>query len=123
MHICKTKEKKELQGYEDRFIQAMDDDVNTAAGIGVLFELIKYIHISKKGSKLLLKLGNLIGLFYQIPEEDSFSEAVIRLVEERKKARLNKDFEKSDQIRDLLLKEHQIIIEDLGSEFRLRKVN
>ena len=37
----KGSEKIDLNAYKDKFIAAMDDDLNTADAIGVIFELVK----------------------------------------------------------------------------------
>lgn len=82
--------------------------------MAVLFELAKEVNKSKDAglSALLVKLANQIGLLEQNPEsyfkaqpaDSEFSEAQIEaLIAERKTARANRDFARSDEIRDELL--------------------
>lgn len=100
--------------YEADFLAVMNDDFNTPKAMAVLFELAKEVNKTSDGSLagLLLKLANQIGLleadvetfFKSQPAGDSaLDEAAIEaFIEERKQARANKDFARSDEIRDQL---------------------
>ena len=68
----KGSEKIDLNAYKDKFIAAMDDDLNTADAIGVIFELVKDANTlfaeggdadeAKKTLKLLDELLDVLGL-------------------------------------------------------------
>ncbi|MDR2157675.1 MAG: cysteine--tRNA ligase [Clostridiales Family XIII bacterium] len=102
-----------LAAYRERFVGAMDDDLNTADALSVLFGLISEINgaIKNGASKayaegalaLLTELAHVLGLLEKdgadAAEED---EALRALVEERRKARETKDFARADEIRDIL---------------------
>lgn len=116
-------ERKDLEGfksYEMRFRDAMDDDLNTAYAIGVIFELITAINTAVKdgATKIfakscldqLLKLTYVLGLLEK-EDENAVSSDVLALIEERQEARRNKNFAKADEIRDLL-KAQGIILKD-----------
>ena len=99
--------------YEAEFLAVMNDDFNTPKAIAVLFELAKELNKTQDLSlaSLLVKLANQIGLlemeaetfFKSQPSDSELSDADIEaLIEERKAARANKDFARSDEIRDQL---------------------
>ncbi|BBP45743.1 cysteine--tRNA ligase [Thiosulfatimonas sediminis] len=99
--------------FETDFIAVMNDDFNTPKAMAVLFELAKEVNKTKDSSLagLLIKLANQIGLLEQ-PVESFFKlqpstsdlddTQIDALIEERKLARMNKDFARSDEIRDQL---------------------
>ncbi|MDY6064933.1 MAG: cysteine--tRNA ligase [Finegoldia sp.] len=110
-----------LQKFRADFERAMDDDINTADAISVLFDYVKYINKTFKtdsskclledGYKLLEDMGFVLGILFKEKEEDILDEDIERLIEERNAARAQKDFARADQIRDDLL-ERGIVIKD-----------
>lgn len=99
--------------FEAEFMAVMNDDFNTPKAMAVLFDLAKEVNRSKEAglAGLLVKLGNQIGLleqdattfFKSQPSQSELTdEAIEQLIMERKEARANKDFARSDDIRDLL---------------------
>lgn len=106
---------KPLEGtaFEAEFMEVMDDDFNTPKAMAVLFELAKEINKSESPAltALLVKLANQIGLlemdadsFFKSQPSDSdvSDEEIEALIEERKQARADRDFARSDEIRDRL---------------------
>jgi cysteinyl-tRNA synthetase len=103
---------EDLNMYRQRFIEAMDDDLNTADGISVIFELIKEINTKVRSGcskpfaegclKILGELAGVLGLLLEDNEGSNVDEEINALVEERQQARTNKDFRRADEIRDLL---------------------
>ncbi len=111
----------ELSERRKQFVDAMDDDLNTADGISALFDLTKDINtkildksVSKAvcefAAKLFDELSNVLGLLYNRKENDLDSE-IEALIEERQEARKNKDWATADRIRDEL-KARGIILKD-----------
>ncbi len=107
-----------MEGYKDKFIAAMEDDLNTADAISVLFEAVRFINSAKDMSaedaicckNMLKELGGVLGLL-QKERKDDISSEVEALIAERTEARKNKDWAKSDEIRDRL-KEMGVVLED-----------
>ena len=102
-----------LDKYRDRFIEAMDDDLNTADAISVIFELAKFMNtnISDQSSKEFVQLNldifnELTGVLNiankSIEEDDSLSQKVEDLIAKRAQAKKEKNFALADQIRDEL---------------------
>ncbi|WP_130537510.1 cysteine--tRNA ligase [Thiomicrorhabdus indica] len=99
--------------FEKEFVEVMNDDFNTPKAFAVLFELAKEVNKTRDTglAGLLVKLSNQIGLleqdietfFQSQPSNSELDEAQIEaFIEERKQARANKDFARSDEIRDHL---------------------
>ena len=100
-----------LPDYIARFEAAMDDDLNTADAISVIFELVKFSNsTSGEGSTkaycealqgTISKLCDVLGII--VEQEQGILDADIEaLIEERQLARKNKDFARADAIRDEL---------------------
>jgi cysteinyl-tRNA synthetase len=102
-----------IAGYKEKFIAAMDDDINTADAISVLFEIVKDINLElapgvtyskeflEKLKGLIRELGGVLGLL-QKEKEDEISPEVKELVEARARARKEKNWAEADRIRDEL---------------------
>ena len=105
--------------YSKRFEEAMSDDFNTPVAVSVLFELVRELNKAKteapeKAEALaaeLKALADLLGLLTQEPEyflqnstlSEGLDEAAIQaLIDERTQARKDKNFARSDEIRDEL---------------------
>ena len=99
-----------ISGHKDKFIAAMDDDLNTADAISAIFELVADVNkiITKKPAKsvceecakAIRELGAVLGLLQGgSGEADDDIQAILA---ERADARANKDWAKSDELRDKL---------------------
>ena len=108
-----------LDSYREKFIVAMDDDLNTADAISVIFELVKEINTalaemnedSKKNAlALITELCDVLGIAKE-KEETLLDSDIEELIEKRNNARKEKNFALADEIRDSL-KEMGIILED-----------
>lgn len=110
----------QLESYVEKFEEAMEDDVNTADAIAVIFDLVKDINtnLSFENSKALLKkaydifstLTGVLGLVQKRERKDLDAE-IEALIEKRQQARKEKNWAVADQIRDEL-KARGIILED-----------
>lgn len=116
-------EKEALAGYEkyrQEFIEAMDDDLNTADAISAIFELITAINtavkdgasreFAEKSLETLMELATVVGLL-QKDDEGGVDDDIQALVDERQEARKAKNFARADEIRDML-KERGITLKD-----------
>ena len=106
---------RELEGFREKFIRAMDDDLNTADGIAAIFELISDINLmvregaskpfAESARGLLTELTSVLGLLEQEGTgdgEQGLDAEIEALITERQEARKNKDFARADEIRDEL---------------------
>ena len=111
MTDAEKKNAGELLGAAKRFEDAMDDDINTADALAVIFDLVRFANseTNEESSKEfvqaikdeILMLGDILGMVFEKKEEvlDSQIEA---LIEERQAARARKDFARADEIRNQL---------------------
>ena len=104
------------------FIEAMDNDFNTAGAVAALFELSKVINTARDNSAtnehlkpaqdLFRELINMLGLKLEDKQGSSEKDAEVNaLIAERNEARNQKQWKRSDEIRDQL-KEMGVTIED-----------
>jgi cysteinyl-tRNA synthetase len=106
----------DLEESKNRFISALNDDLNTAVAIGELFYLARDIKNDESLNRwrLLSELASVLGLSYEVPlVEDVKSEEINTLIEERNNARVNRNFVEADRIRELL-KSKGIEVKDLN---------
>jgi len=118
----------ELAKLEEQFITEMDDDFNAANGITVTYELAKWLNIYLEQSDVsqavlaqgLSQLTSWLEIF-GIEFTDELVDADIeQLIEQRNQARKDRDFARSDEIRDQL-KEQGIVLEDTAQGTRWRR--
>jgi cysteinyl-tRNA synthetase len=114
--------------YEQRFVEAMDDDFNTPRALAVLFEIASELNkaardndpVAPQLAAQLKQLAGMIGLLQQEPDQflqgeagegDLSAEEIEAFIEQRAQARKDKDFAESDRIRDLLA-EKGVVLKD-----------
>lgn len=99
-----------IDAFISEFEKAMDDDFNTANALSALFDFSRYLNtnFSHETSLKQLKyakekfdiMKDILGIKF---EKEFLDDDIEKLIQERQEARKNKDFQKSDEIRDLLL--------------------
>ncbi len=90
------------------FCEAMDDDLNTADALSVIFELVKVVNsennMSKKGIRYALdtlnELCGVLGIFF---EKEEIPDEIVNLCEQRTAAKKAKDFAAADSIRESMI--------------------
>lgn len=93
------------------FITAMEDDLNTADGVSVLFDLVRDLNTRSNdpattkdtltaGAKLFDELTGVLGLLYNRKQGNEVPAQVQELVDARTTARKAKDFAEADRLRD-----------------------
>ena len=110
----------EMESFVKKYEDAMDDDLNTADAISVIFELVKYsnVNVNEESSKTTIdlvlktveKLCDVLGIITEKKEEILDSD-IETLIEERQAARKAKNFARADEIRGQL-SDMGIILED-----------
>ena len=122
----------EINGIQEQFVIAMDDDFNASNGITALFDLVKSLNryleleVTSQGvlslyDKVLHDLLAVFGLDLE-DKSNSIDQEIEALIEERRQARANKDFARSDAIRDQL-KEQGILLDDTPQGTVWKRVN
>lgn len=103
----------------------MNDDLNMPAAMGVVWEVVRQEKKSPKLADLLAKFDTVLGLKIQQPMQklqEELSKEILELVEERKQAREDKDWEKSDRLRDLI-QSKGYEIKDTKEGTKIRKIS
>ena len=121
-----------LGSFRQRFVDAMEDDFNTADAISVIFELVREGNTAlsaEKGPtkaaaaeilKVFDELTGVLGLIYG-EEQDGLAQEVEALIEARTAARAAKDWAEADRIRDAL-KDMGVVLEDTPQGVKWKKV-
>lgn len=128
---CDEELKNKLCGYKQKFIDAMDDDLNTADAIAAIFDIV-YIantEITSASGKeaielalsLIRELGSVLGLFEKETKK-SLDAEVEELIKKREEARKVKNWAEADAIRDKL-KEMNIVLKDTPDGVKWSVVN
>ena len=110
----------------------MDDDLNSADAISVIFELARFsntnvdehssLEWTRKNLELFNELTGVLNIIKDVESDEKDDEDILKLIEERTAAKKNKDFARSDQIRDEL-KAMGIEIEDTRQGTKWKKIN
>ncbi|MBR6315030.1 MAG: cysteine--tRNA ligase [Clostridia bacterium] len=111
-----------IDAFKQSFIDAMEDDLNTADALGTVFELVRDLNTNvNEGvrSKALVshaieifdELVGVLGLLYNRKQKDDLDSEIEALIEQRTAARKAKNWAEADRIRDEL-KARGIILED-----------
>ena len=98
-------DRKELDKLENEFHKAINDDMNMPLAMSFVWEVIKYPKKLPEIAELLLKFDTVLGIKIDKEEtnkEIEIPEEVLKLVEERKQARQEKNWAESDRLRDLI---------------------
>lgn len=120
---------EKINFFRESFKKGMDDDLNTADAISVIFDAVKYINsqsndFSKEdiacAKNLLVELCSVLGI--KVSEEKEELDCDIEaLIAERNEARKNRDFKRADEIRDSL-KAMGITLEDTAEGVKWKRV-
>ena len=121
---------EELNSFRQRFIEAMDDDLNTADALSIIFELARFMNSNVNenstkefANKVLGEFNELTGVLNVVNkkhEEDMLDEEIEALIQKRTDAKKNKDFKLADEIRNELL-EKGIVLEDTRQGVKWRR--
>lgn len=121
---------KQIHALYRKFEDAMDDDFNTSDAISVIFEIVKIANsnLTSAHSKsvieqvhhMIVSLCDILGIQGK-KETEILDSKIEELIQLRQEARKNKNFAKSDEIRDLLL-EQGIVLEDTREGVRWKRM-
>ncbi len=107
---------KACSSCKERFLKIINDDLNTAEALALVQELLKSDKPSSKKRQTIIEFDKVLGLnLNQYKQEKEPSAEVKKLIEERQLARKNKDYKKSDELRQQL-EEQGIRIKDLPND-------
>lgn len=115
---------RKLSDIEENFHKAINDDMNMPLAMSYVWETAKFEKKNPNVAKLLMKFDTVLGLKIDVMQESNngeIPEEILGLLEKRKVARDQKDWKKSDEIRDLL-KEKGYMVKDTKNGQELDKI-
>lgn len=102
-----------IKEYKNKFDNFVNDDMNIPGAMSVVWEVVRNAKKSSQFSDLLVEFDKVLGLDiinsekyleeFKNSQTEELPEEIKELVEQRKQARENKDWNKSDEIRDLII--------------------
>ncbi len=111
---------EDLKKLQVKFDTAMEDDFNTADAISAVFEMVKLVNVgitedsdstlAEEAKNIIVTLMDVLGVPVE-PVKEILDTEIEQLIEERQNARKNKNFQRADEIRDILL-EKGIVLKD-----------
>lgn len=116
LHAVEQELSRQVDACRQKFIDAMDDDLNTADAIAAIFDIVyaantalsneqkNAVSVVEKALGAILELGGVLGLFQK--QEQDIDAEVEALIEERNAARKEKNWARADEIRDQLKAMH-----------------
>ena len=123
-----TVNEETIREYENKFLEAINDDLNMPAAMGIVWNVIRQQDKSKKYAELLIKFDEVLGLdlinskkYLEENKNVEIPEEIKDLLEQRKQARENKDWNLSDKIRDEL-KEKGYNVKDSKDGMQIEKI-
>lgn len=116
-----------LKEYEDKFLSAINEDMNMPVAMSIVFDIAKQKEKSNDYYMLIQKFDKVLSLnldkFEEIDKNNNLEipNEIKELLEKRKEARLNKDYVLSDTLRDKI-KEKGYIVKDTKDGQNIEKV-
>lgn len=115
---------------ETRFVEVMDDDFNTQNGIAVVYEMVRLLNVYSERPQTVSgtieyllenfeKVASVFGIRFE-EKKELLDDRIEALIEERNAARKERNFARSDEIRDML-KEQGVILEDTPQGTRWKR--
>ena len=113
-----------VEALEEKFHQAINDDLNMPLAMSVVWEVVRQEQKSPKLAELLAKFDTVLGL--KITEataskKEEIPQDILDLAEQRKVARENKDWAKSDELRDII-QEKGYQVKDTKEGMEIKKI-
>jgi len=119
--------KHKIESYENKFLKAVNDDLNTPNALSVVWELVRDRGVDDKSKlKLLLKFDEVLGLGLKDvkPEKKKkLSDEVKELIKKREEFRKEGKYDEADEVRKRLDEEFGVLIEDTteGTKWKFKK--
>lgn len=104
LHSSEKANPLDILDFRNKFLEAINDDLNIPMAMGIVWEVIKSPVKSKEYADLLLEFDSVLGLKIDMVEENpELPQEILDLIELRKTARKEKNWEESDRLRDEII--------------------
>ena len=121
-------EKSNIEEYKERFLEAINDDLNFPLAMSIIWEIARNEKPSKKIAELLLQFDGVLGLdlknsekYIENQKNIDLPEEITELIEKRKQARNEKNWDLSDKLREELI-EKGYIVKDTKTGMTIEKI-
>lgn len=114
------KNKKSIDSAKEQFSEIMDDDLNFSKGLSFLWEILRDDKLSDAEKyELAIEFDKVFGLNLGKEEKVKIPDEVKKLIDEREEARKNKNWKKSDELREKI-KKLGFVIDDIKEGYKIR---
>ncbi len=108
--------------YQKKFKEHLEDDLDTPRALSLLWDLVKDESVSPSDKKAtILDFDKVLGLGFENLKKDIIPEEITKLAEEREGARKNKDWDKSDELRNKIIS-LGYEIKDINNGYNIYKI-
>jgi cysteinyl-tRNA synthetase len=115
--------KGDINGFKKLFLDAINQDLNMPRALAILQEVVKTGNLGGKEKLTLIKdFDNILALDLTKIEKIKIPTEITELMENREKARKNKEWDLSDSLRDKI-KSKGFLVEDAKGKQKLKKIN
>ena len=121
-------EESKIEEYKEKFLEAINDDLNFPLAMSIIWEIARNEKQSKKIAELLLQFDRVLGLdlknsekYIENQKNIDLPEEITELLEKRKQARNEKNWDLSDKLRDEL-NEKGYIVKDTKTGMTIEKI-
>jgi len=109
--------------YQNKFKEYISDDLDTPRALSLLWDVLKDENISNADKKAtILDFDKVLGLGFENLREEKIPNEILKLAEERERARQSKNWKKSDEIREEI-SDSGYGVEDTSSGPKVRRIN
>lgn len=106
---------------QQKFREALENDLQTPQAVAVVWEMLKSNIPSEDKLDLLYEFDQVLGLNLRNIKEEDIPDEILDIIREREKARQEKDFKKSDELRELL-QQKGYVIKDMKGSYKITKI-
>ena len=110
-----------IESVKKEFLEKMEDDLSTPEAIAVVWKMVKGEYKKEDIKATLLELDKILGLKLAEKEEVKIPEAVTKMVEERNKAKKEKNWVEADRLREEI-KKRGYLVEDTKDDCKIKKI-
>ncbi len=116
------KNKKNIENAKKQFLEIINDDLNIPKALSFFWDILRDERLNDSEKyELALDFDKVFGLGLGDEEKVEVPEEVIKIAEEREEARKNRDWKRSDELREKI-KNKGWQIDDTKDGYRLKKI-
>jgi cysteinyl-tRNA synthetase len=119
--VLSNEKLKTINKLQQKFREALENDLQTPQAVAVVWEMLKSNIPSEDKLDLLYEFDQVLGLNLRNIKEEDIPDEILDIIREREKARLEKDFKKSDELRELL-QQKGYVIKDMKGSYKITKI-